>query len=398
MVDTLRLHHVALHGWGVVCGLKVKPHPKCPGLRLIVEPGLAIDGCGRQIRVPKVIESELPSLTPSPGTAGDSSRSDSGEYDEDPGASAEEHASSGRPAVNLYISLRYVEREAELTPALFCECTGAASGKKPNRIFEGYELDIATDKPECFERIEHERDDCAGEDYHAIYERVLDRSADPSGVEWIPLAVIRGFTPGQALTAESIDNHAYRRWLPSTASLHLLIHSILQRMPTTALTRIARIGWTHRKEYSYHDFMKFFVGDDGSSPGFEVTFDAPVRPEGISARTFQAVAVHYPERLDGAGQPEVVPAKVRLGHDHTKAHLHVDPRYAKNRLNQGRFDLYLLLRCNLIVDNRGLPVDGELLARLDSDRGYVPATFPTGDGLPGGLFESWIRVGLEEAH
>ena len=39
-IDTLRLHHVALHGWGVVCGLKVKPHPRCPDLRLVVEPGL----------------------------------------------------------------------------------------------------------------------------------------------------------------------------------------------------------------------------------------------------------------------------------------------------------------------------------------------------------------------
>ena len=122
-----------------------------------------------------------------------------------------------------------------------------------------------------------------------------------------------------------------------------------------------------------------------------------MRPEGISARTFQAIAVRYPERLDGAGQPEVVPAKVRLNHDHTKAHLHIDPRYAKNRLDQARFDLYLLLRCNLILDTRGLPVDGELFAEFDADRAYIPAAFPTGDGCPGGLFESWIRVMPGEA-
>jgi hypothetical protein len=186
--------------------------------------------------------------------------------------------------------------------------------------------------------------------------------------------------------------------LPSIAALHLLIDSILKRMPTARLTRIAEIGWTHRKEYSYHDFLRLYVGEPGSSPGFEITFDGPVRPDGISARTFQAIAVHYPEKLDGAGQPEVVPAKVRLNHDHTKAHLHIDAHYAKNRLNQSRFDLYLLLRCNLVVDKHGVPVDGELLAQLDSDRGYVPAVFPTGDGFPGGLFESWIRVGQGEIH
>jgi hypothetical protein len=34
--DKLRLHQIALHGWGVVCGLKVKPHPHCPELRIVV--------------------------------------------------------------------------------------------------------------------------------------------------------------------------------------------------------------------------------------------------------------------------------------------------------------------------------------------------------------------------
>jgi len=38
-----------------------------------------------------------------------------------------------------------------------------------------------------------------------------------------------------------------------------------------------------------------------------------------------------------------------------------------------------------------LPVDGELLARIDDDGNYVVSP-PTGDGVQGGLFESWIRV------
>jgi hypothetical protein len=50
LIDKLRLHHVALHGWGVVCGLKVRPHPNCPD-RFIVTPGVAIDDCGREIRL-----------------------------------------------------------------------------------------------------------------------------------------------------------------------------------------------------------------------------------------------------------------------------------------------------------------------------------------------------------
>ena len=50
--DKLRLHYVGLHGWGVVCGLMVRPHPQCPD-RFVVEPGFAVDDCGREIRLVK---------------------------------------------------------------------------------------------------------------------------------------------------------------------------------------------------------------------------------------------------------------------------------------------------------------------------------------------------------
>jgi hypothetical protein len=392
LVDKLRLHHVALHGWGVVCGLKVTPHPKLPSLRLVVEPGLAIDGWGREIRVPESIDYELPSLQPSEA-AGDHWATDSTSSDQpDPDPDLSQQPAGDPVTVTLYIYLRYVEQEAELMATPFAEYGTAGNARKPNRICESYQLEIAMEEPASFERIRQEmgRDDAVNS--NGIYRDLLEESTELTDIDCIPLAVIRGFAPGQDLNAEWIDNDSYRRLLPSTATLHLLIRSILKRMPTTTLTRIADIGWTHRKEYSYHEFLRLYIGEQGSSPGFEITFDGPVRPEGISARTFQAIAVHYPEKLDGAGQPEVVPAKVRLNHDHTKAHLHIDPHYAKNRLSQARFDLYLLLRCNLVVDKRGVPVDGELSAQLDSDRGYVPAVFPTGDGFPGGLFESWIRV------
>ena len=135
--------------------------------------------------------------------------------------------------------------------------------------------------------------------------------------------------------------------------------------------------------------MNQFVGDPQSPRGFEITFSAPVRPEGIRARTFQAIAVRYIDRYSG-GQMEVAPAEVKLSNDHRKALLQIDRGYAERRLMGTRFDLFLKLRCNHVVDDNGLAVDGELLARIDSDGNYVVA--PTGDGVAGGLFESWIRV------
>ena len=51
LLGKLRRHNQRLHGWGAVCGLKVKPHPTCPDRFVIIEPGTAIDCCGREILV-----------------------------------------------------------------------------------------------------------------------------------------------------------------------------------------------------------------------------------------------------------------------------------------------------------------------------------------------------------
>ena len=50
-IDKMRLHTLSLHGWGVVCGLIASPHPYCPDRRLVVGAGLAVDDCGREIRL-----------------------------------------------------------------------------------------------------------------------------------------------------------------------------------------------------------------------------------------------------------------------------------------------------------------------------------------------------------
>ena len=87
---------------------------------------------------------------------------------------------------------------------------------------------------------------------------------------------------------------------------------------------------------------------------------------------------------------ETAPAKVSLTGDGLTGWLRIDPAYAQNRLNGKNFDVFIRLRCDVIVDKRGHPVDGNLLARLNEDTYAVDA--PTGDGIPGGLFESWIQV------
>ena len=52
-MEKMRHHEQQLHGWGVVCGLKVKPHPNvaCRDRFVCIEPGFAVDCCGHDIIV-----------------------------------------------------------------------------------------------------------------------------------------------------------------------------------------------------------------------------------------------------------------------------------------------------------------------------------------------------------
>jgi hypothetical protein len=434
--DKLRLHHLALHGWGVVCGLKVKPHPHCPHLRIIVEPGLAIDGCGREIRLLEEVQITLPApLKPSaednepcppdptdkppsdketPGQAKDKhagphqhggGQEDTGPHQHGGGYTQEDEphqeihpcppGPEPAPPETLYICLRYAECEKGLMPAPFDECScGGKNGKKPTRICQGYEIEVLTEDPGIFKKVKEHRDHwehCGSGDCRDIYDEML-KPCPQFGAECVPLAIITDFIRGEPVTKKMIDN-SYRQLLPSTSLLNRLIHCILDKIPTRELTRITDISWNHRGEYGCHDFMKQFIGDENNTRGFEITFNGKINTDGLSRRTFQAIAVRYPEK-GGPGHYEVPPMKVRWEDDkdgYTHIFLEIDPKYAHQRLHRVRFDLFILLRCNLIIDHCGYPVDGDLLAEF-ADNGKYQARFPTGNGTPGGLFESWIRV------
>src|ERR1700722_6582420 len=51
------LHNRMLHGWGVVCGLHVHPHPveSCRKDHVKVECGIGLDCCGHELIVPKPV-------------------------------------------------------------------------------------------------------------------------------------------------------------------------------------------------------------------------------------------------------------------------------------------------------------------------------------------------------
>jgi DNA-binding beta-propeller fold protein YncE len=123
-----RRHNQRLHGWGSVCGLKVKPHPTCPDRYVIIEPGTAIDCCGREIllKAEEYFGFKDKFLENWQKQNGPNSQPDTAEH-------------------KIQICVSYKECGAEDIPALFDDCNCDATSCQPNRILESYGFDVLID-------------------------------------------------------------------------------------------------------------------------------------------------------------------------------------------------------------------------------------------------------------
>ncbi len=126
-MEKLRHHNQRLHGWGVVCGLQVVPHPdaNCHDRFVIIEPGTGIDCCGHEIvvREPEMVElARLPAVAKLI-QAGDTAA----------------HA--------LQICLRFRECPTEEIPVLYNDCGCDENRCAPNRILESFDVDAILDPP-----------------------------------------------------------------------------------------------------------------------------------------------------------------------------------------------------------------------------------------------------------
>jgi len=114
-----RQHNRYLHGYGSVCGLKVTQHPNpaCRDRFIVLEPGLALDCCGREIVVHEPVYFDLVA------------------------ALAPQKADPTITGKHLLISLCYSECKTEFVPALYAECGCTDTGCEANRIYEGFEIE-----------------------------------------------------------------------------------------------------------------------------------------------------------------------------------------------------------------------------------------------------------------
>jgi DNA-binding beta-propeller fold protein YncE len=125
-----RRHNQRLHGWGTVCGLKVTQHPNpaCRNQYVVIEPGTAIDCCGREILVTR---QEYFDFRARLLAFWKQQHGEAAKLDDQP------HT--------VQICVRYTECPTEEVPAIFDECGCDDTACQPNRILEGYEFDVVVD-------------------------------------------------------------------------------------------------------------------------------------------------------------------------------------------------------------------------------------------------------------
>jgi hypothetical protein len=152
----MNAHDVRLHGFGTVCGLAVVRHPskECVNEYVILEPGIALDCCGREIVVPEKLFVPLragatsgwcgapcgtsqAALPPSSATASGSSTS---------------NTSDATKRTTLYVSLRYRECDTDPIPTYVrsCGCCGGDCEHGdcvPSVTREGYEIVVTDEAP-----------------------------------------------------------------------------------------------------------------------------------------------------------------------------------------------------------------------------------------------------------
>lgn len=370
------LHNRVLHGWGIACGLEVELHPRseCRSDRVVVRCGLALDCCGREIVVRQdVVSGRMP-------------------WDKRPKVS-----NSDAPDLDyaLLLCLKYREICTEKVPVLYSPQACSSPSMEDGRIREGYELcwhwvrrdDLGKYGWESPEGCAPPEDDIdkPGRDSPAQAEtsakREPKRPSDPrerpcpdDGPEkprccldpdcppehCVPLAVIVAQGWEEMDAQDDIDTTGRR--------------SVAQAREH--LTHICWISWPHGGVIKASALRNLKVRFD--RPLLEPEFPDRPGPRGINERTF---VVQYGEQLEDRQMEDLDFVEYKrppylMGDRRTAAYEIRKPHTYRSHV------VHVTLRCDFIVDCHENAVDGD----------HLCGRLPTGNGVPGGTFESWFRV------
>lgn len=360
-------------GHGVLCGLQVAP--ATDGKQMVVGPGVAIDALGREIIVPAASQA----INPRQPTD-----------------------ACGRPSGDplkdgdiVHICLAYHECEAEPVPVLAGDCD-ARSGCAASLIQERYRILVRKGAPpDITPRCGFESLFASPPD--VLYAKLVDRISQPCGEAQsdpcVVLAQIKLPEGDGAITDDMIDL-TFRPLIYSNELLFELLFCLSQRTaasgptPTapTKLTHITEVSWPHDGKLKFGKFM------DG---GLKATFSRNVTALAQRGEAWFIVTVEYPivkgeqlALLSGTVFVQRVLAK-KIDISGNQALFQPDGAFTKafdTIINEVAKDISplcrVVLKCDALIDEKEQAVDGNFLG----------GHFPSGNGVPGGTFESWFTL------
>jgi hypothetical protein len=347
-----RLHNRYLHGYGVVCGLEVRPiaaadpcapDAAAPAVRIEVDVGLALDCLGNELVVRWPIEVDVLEQLGERGRA---------------------ELLEGRPA---YLSLSFVEQPVEPVRPLAADgCGGLVPECVPSRLRDDVCVRVSLERPP--------------------HDRSCDACERSCGDPWLPLA---------KLTWDRGGLHAD--------------NSIRRTISSFVPTRIAGVSWVHDGTY------RPAHADQMLHDGLVIQFTDDVHVSSLRRGVIDVWVIQGGggRRGDLYNVPiEIVPGDPNG--TFTRTVTARVPVYRGDRIDPGD-RVIVQLRSSFVLDRCSRAVDGEhvgglvpqLAAYADrcvsvtpalvapglrpEPRTYAPWT--SGDGGPAGSFESWFYVG-----
>jgi hypothetical protein len=372
-----RLHNRLLHGWGIVCGLRVLEHPssdnfECREKWVVVKAGVAFDCCGREIFLTDDTPIEVPldqlswpQKSPPQEPSGDEKCSDGeGEILLEPG-----------PNNGLLLCLSYQEELIEPVPALYSEGSCDPAHHEANRVREVACLEfhcLDEMEPGCWRIpsgswVDPCKDDC-NKPLPGPAGACLTPDCPCQGC--IPLALLTPVPEPESGSPYFMIDLRGRRHLPT---------------PSNYLTHIVGINWPHGGKVNLHEFL-----DDMGSE-LRIRFDRKLLSAdgiatGVNRRTFTVEFGGITRHLEALPSPEN--DEPRLDEDECTAVYPIAPEYLRGRDTIAGSYVYVTLRCDFMLDCHEMPVDGN----------HLHGRLPSGDGRPGGEFVSWFRVMQNHGH
>jgi hypothetical protein len=344
--ERLKLHNRCAHGFGVACGLAIRPVPRddrCTDEeagqpRVRIEPGVAIDCLGNEIVVTHPCQIDLWRHL-----------------------SAVDLKAYQPKTSTLYVSIAYDECKVERTPGVSVDGCGGISDCEYGWCQETYRISVTLRPPE--------QDDCG--------EPCCAGCADPR----VLLAAVTGAERGQALTDANIDM------------------SVRRPLSRYRFTTITGISWSHGGEYERDAVTQMLQQD-----GLIVRFSKPVR------RATLVSGIVDVRILEGGGGRNsnvwYAQGDLRLPNEDLTDMLHWVQ--GTDEVVQRSDRINVIVRTPFILDRCCRPVDGTHVGgRVPLLPGYRPAAEPpticerpppeiapwtSGADTGAGGFESWFTV------